>query len=363
MQPFPSPNFNATIGGYPDATRPHGTRAQFPYGWAEWRLPERQWYPIANPPVWHVQQASPSSSPSTTTTIPINPTYLTPLAPAIPQGRLAPPWPALMPVAIPNCMLTAKQLLELSPPIISRDGRARAVVTTHSRDPYPSLRRIHPLQWPNDLAGYTRLPDGLMYHYLEEDPTLWLDVEADAIWACKNYIVSPVNIVLQKGFSFPIRSTSENTKSVEITQGQDVVHHLSRLDLGWDVCIGGSWVTFAVLEFKRPYALKHQEWASALAGQGPVTGTGEKICRQVVKYAYHRNTPFVAACDWETLILLRIHGEKSSWYGGQAYAAGIDADGVQLTSQVDFKRALWVWLRMALGVKLAHYGLNLYSQP
>jgi len=134
----------------------------------------------------------------------MNSGYLTPQAPAIPRGRLALPWKALMPVAIPNGMLTAKQLLEVSPPTISR--RARAVVTTHSRDPCPGLRRIHSLQWRNDLAGYTRLPDRLMYHYLEEDPTLWLDVEADAIWACKNYIVSPVNIVLPKGFSFPIRT-------------------------------------------------------------------------------------------------------------------------------------------------------------
>jgi hypothetical protein len=99
-----------------------------------------------------------------------------------------------------------------------------------------------------------------------------------------------------------------------------------------------------------------------LLGQGPVTGIGEKICRQVVKYAYNRDIPFVAAFDWETLILLRLRGLKPSWHGEQAYAPGIEADGAWLTRKGDFKRALFVWLKMSLEATLQRFDKNLYSR-
>jgi hypothetical protein len=364
------PFYAAVRDLYTDATRPYGTRHDFHTGPAQWNPADRMWYPmvpIAPQTGQHVvHQATPLGSPSAPTTTPINPVYLNPQTSATPHVGLPAPWPPLTPVAVPNASLTAKQSLEMPLPVLARDGRTRATGTTQSRNTYPSLRKIYPLQWPNDLTGYSRLSStALKFNYVDEDPTLWLDVEADAIWACKHYVVSPVNTVLQTGVYFHIRTASENTKSVQIQAGptaEDVEHHLSRLDLMWDVHINGNWNTFAVLEFKRPGALKNQEWSSALLGQGPVTGTGEKICRQVIKYAYNRDTPFVAAYDWETLILLRLRGLKPSCHGEQAYAPGIEADGAWLTRKGDFKRALFVWLRMALEAILQRFDKNLYSQ-
>ena len=363
------PFYTLVYDSYTDETRPYGTMAQFPSGPAQWNPADRMWYPMVAvaPTGQHiVHQATPLGSPSTPTTTPINPGYLNPQTSATSHVGLPAPWPPLTPVAAPTASLTAKQLLEMPLPVIARDGRTRAMGTTQTHNAYPSLRKIYLLQRPDDLTGYSRLPSAKEFHYMDHDPTLYLDVEADAIWACKQYVVSPVNTILQTGVHFPIRTASENTKSVQILANpaaDDIEHHLSRLDLVWDVHINGSWNTFAVLEFKRPGALKNQEWSLALLGQGPVIGTGEKICRQVVKYAYNRDTPFVAAYDWETLILLRLRGLRSSWRGAQAYAAGIEADGSWLTRKGDFKRGLFVWLRMALESTLQRFDKNLYSQP
>ena len=89
-------------------------------------------------------------------------------------------------------------------------------------------------------------------------------MEADAIRACHNHIVSPVNMVLfNNSYTLAannqycrIRSKSEETYSVSVWTGTEHVGHLSRVDLSWEVQIASSWYKFAFLEFKCPGSLK-----------------------------------------------------------------------------------------------------------
>jgi hypothetical protein len=91
---------------------------------------------------------------------------------------------------------------------------------------------------PQDLSGYNELPAYLGYHPIQVDPTLELAVEADAIRACHNYIVAPVNMVLYnntyliQGANCRIRSNAEDVHSVPVTFTDGITRNqVSRVDL------------------------------------------------------------------------------------------------------------------------------------
>jgi hypothetical protein len=213
---------------------------------------------------------------------------------------------------------------------------------------------------PDDLSGYNNLPVAILYHPMQVDPTLQLNVEADAIRACHSYIVSAVNMVLfNNSYTLvannsycTVRSISEDVHSVRVQTGDTFVSHVSRVDLSWEVWIGNAWYKFAFLEFKRPGALKQREWDAAMNGTGPVEGSGEKICRQLVKYGYSWGVNFVCSCDWESLVLLRFQGNRDQWFHREQLARPIQSQGVWISDRSKMKRVLFVFLKLALKMYL-----------
>ena len=60
---------------------------------------------------------------------------------------------------------------------------------------------------------------------------------------------------------------------------------------------------------------------------GAVEGTGEKICRQLVKYGYLSDVSCVCTCDWESMVLLQLGGNQNEWYNPQHLGPLIEAKG------------------------------------
>jgi hypothetical protein len=216
-------------------------------------------------------------------------------------------------------------LLDILPPTIHLTETGSSRPSSAANEFYSNIGRISNLLLPNDLCGYNNLPSEFLYHPNQPDPTLEPSVEADAIRACHTHIVTPVNMVLfNNSYTIAannqycrIRSISETTHSVIVQTGTEYVSHVSRVDLGWEVQIGTSWYKFAFLEFKRPGAIKIVDWSAATNGTGPVVGTGEKICRQMVKYGYSWGVKFVCTCDWQSMVLLNLEGNRAEWYNGE----------------------------------------------
>jgi hypothetical protein len=95
------------------------------------------------------------------------------------------------------------------------------------------------------------------------------------------------NSYIVQGSKCRIRSNAEDVHSVPVTSTDGITRNqVSRVDLSWEVLIGNSWQKFAFLEFKRPEALRFSEWRPAHNGTGQVQGSGEKDCRQMVKYGW-----------------------------------------------------------------------------
>lgn len=333
-----------------------------------WSSAQQTWFPLF--PTFQLQNATPMNSPTTSNTIPISVggNYLQPLSMGVSQQYTHGPtrvgFPDLIPVEEKPFSLSAREHLDSHPPTFPSVGTGYAWQSSAANLFYANIGRIHFLPLPNDLAGYNTLSPAKAYHPIQLDPLLQLGVEADAIWACKSYIVTPTNMVLaSNSYNYPIRSRSEDSHSVRVNYGQDIyghdiyVNHMSRVDLSWEVQIGGQWIKFAFLEFKRPGALKESEWSPAVLGEGAVEGSGEKICRQIVKYAATWQTPFCCVCDWDIMITLVLRGNREDWVNSRELAPAIEADGAVIRDRSKFKRSLYVFLRMALKYLLVRMGL------
>jgi hypothetical protein len=138
-------------------------------------------------------------------------------------------------------------------------------------------------------------------------------------------------------------------------------HHsnqVSRVDLSWEVLVGTSWYKFAFLEFKCPGALDNTEWLPAWNGTGQVQGSGEKICRQIVKYGWTYNIKYIAACTWDQLVLVHLKEEKYKLVN----TTGVSPDPIRVefswTNGQAF-RNLYVFLKYALRMRLQELGFQL----
>lgn len=364
---FPSPY--PDIGGFLDQHRPDGFQVNLTVlgslTLCQWSSASGLWFPLSSQIV--IQPATPMSSPVTASTVPmsgpgfsLHPSTAASL-PSQPTGSPSQPtFPPLSHVQEPPYTLSARMLLEISPPTfcISQTGDARLSSSTNMF--YSNVGGITKLALPNDLSGYNNLPTTYRYHPIQGDPTLDLSVEADAVRACLIYLVGPVNLALyNNSYNIAsnnsychIRSKCEDTHSVNVQSGSTYVNHVSRVDLSWEVKVSNVWYKFAFLEFKRPGALKQREWAAATNGTGPVEGTGERICRQLVKYGYSWGVNFVCTCDWESMALLRLGGNRGQWYNAQQLAPLIQSQGVWISDRLKMKRGLFVFLKLALKVFL-----------
>lgn len=326
------------------------------------------WQPVQSPPQMVIQSATPMNSPISTNTIPtgIVGTHLHPFGLRVSQPAVSshPTWSSLGTIAIPAYSLSAQMFLEIEPPTIPISHYGTARLSSAANYFYANIGPLRPLSLPNDLSGYNSLPTTKQYHPLQPDPTLQLGVEADAIRACQNYIIDPVNKVLFNNSYIVdnqlcrIQTKSEDVHSVPVQSGDTSVNHLSRVDFSWEVLVRGSWYKFAFIEFKRPGALKVGEWSAAFNGNGVVEGAGEKICRQLVKYAYSWNVRFLCTSDWENLVLLHIEGEKPQWFNAQQLADPLEASYVWINDRTKMKRNLYVFLKLALKMCLQNLGIQ-----
>jgi len=72
----------------------------------------------------------------------------------------------------------------------------RAVISSATNYKFPNIGPLGDLEWPDDFSGYGSLRRDFLYHPVQPDATLSFHVEADAIRACHNLVVTPVNLVL-----------------------------------------------------------------------------------------------------------------------------------------------------------------------
>ena len=157
------------------------------------------WFPQSTQIV--VQPATPMNSPAPGFTVPttMSGAFLRPTNPsAAPQGTPSGvvSFPPLMNVPEPPFSLNARMLLDISPPTIPLTETGSPRPSSAANIFYSNIGRISNLPLPNDLGGYNHLSTEFRYHPNQPDPTLEPSVEADAIRACHNHIVSPVNMVL-----------------------------------------------------------------------------------------------------------------------------------------------------------------------
>ena len=123
---------------------------------------------------------------------------------------------------------------------------------------------------------------------------------------------------------------------------------LSHLDLSLSTLISGEWRRFAILEFKRPGAIKFAEWQPVMGQPGTLGPGAVNICRQLHKYAYACNTPFGAVCDGLTLVLMKFGGSRHDWYNAQPQRAIPNSAVFRwITDRSLMKRNLYVWAREA----------------
>lgn len=347
--------------GYTDDTRPDGTAAVFTvHGFVTnvaWSAVSRTWLAPLNV---NVIAATPHSSPFVPPAFPSATLAVTVAPPRIPAG-IGP----LMDVPEPEFTLSARMLLDSKPPAFDSSATGAGRVSSLANMYFANIGPITYLPPPNDLSGYGNLPTTLRYHPIQIDPTISISVEADAIRACHNYIVSPVNRVLfdnsytlSTGAYCTIRSLCEDTRLIPIYYDQNrpelgTFNCVSRVDFSWEVQINSQWCKFAFLEFKRPGVLDSKDWAPAITVEGAtVDGQGGKLCRQMVKYCYTYGIKFAGACDGRALILGVLGGQRDNYHNATQYPAPIPAQFLFVWDKNELKRSLYIWLKYALKVFL-----------
>jgi len=322
------------------------------------------------PPSVTYQAATPLSSPATAYTTPVQ--ALSHLIPGGSHGATRTPQPRALPPKIavtePAFVLSARMVLDMAIPAWSFSGGATGHISSPANVHYANIGPIDEYQMPQDLSGYEQLPTDLLYHTVQEDPTLAPAVEADAIKAVYNLVFAPVNRVLfntsyylTDGTYCKIRSVSEDTHTIKVAldpQNPDsTVSHVSRVDYSWEVELGvNNWKKFMIMELKRPGVLKMDDWTNAFNGQGIVTGSGGKCCRQMVKYAYCLDVPFVGVSDGRSMVILELDRQgRNTWLNNYGGAQTIRARGSWVQYD-NLKRSLYIFMKYALRCYLERSG-------
>jgi hypothetical protein len=212
----------------------------------------------------------------------------------------------------PQFKWTARQLLEAPPPPI-------AVPTvspqTHQSSQhnllFATICLLTPSPNPDWLVDYygNQNQQAAVHFPIQLDPTLEMNNESEAIYATRLYIVTPVLRALYYSCSTRIMCRTEETA----TDG----NVLSRLDMTLSTEVSGRWRRFAIIEFKRPGAIKSDEWLPVIGQRGTLGPGADNICRQLHKYAYVCDTRFVGICDGLTLVLMELGGSRDAWSSGQ----------------------------------------------
>ena len=218
---------------------------------------------------------------------------------------------------------------------------------------YGAVGPLSPWALPTDLCGYQTLQG--LYHYVPPNPLAAGITEGDTVLTAMNAFFQPVDMVLhQNCHGNTLASFSESSSTVPIGNGRT---QTSRVDRSWAFQKNGTWIKFAVVEFKRRGALVEAEW-NATAPGSQVGGRGGKICRQLKKYGHHCQTRFVACCDGEKLVTIILEGDSTNWYNDRAYAAPTTpARSRWVVDSGEMKRHLFLFLKEALETKLREHGM------
>src|SRR5947207_7565029 len=221
MDGFPTPNFFQD--GFTDETRPHMTQGTFFNTSGQpivcsYHLGHRRWYSTAAgaqanrpTPAIQVQNSSPIASPSAGYTMPssnfafggtasagLNASYLSMASVTQIQPQVSQPaasyFPNRLSVGPAQGVYSARMYLESDVPGIQihHSGSARQSSTLNPM--YANINQLVPWNLPQGLCGYESLSDDRIFVPVQPDPCLRITTEEDAIWACRMYIMTPVDI-------------------------------------------------------------------------------------------------------------------------------------------------------------------------
>jgi len=156
----------------------------------------------------------------------------------------------------------------------------------------------------------------------QEDKTISLCKEADAVFAHKRYVISPVNMVfyavmVRSGSSITaITAWAENVETTTIRrtpkskragrQPKDITI-ISRFDLKYTYTDAGEEEDFAVLEYKRAKTLS--PLISKFLLNEVNKGDALKVVQQLKKYCRTTGRRYAAICDFYVLILFVFEGD------------------------------------------------------
>jgi len=246
-------------------------------------------------------------------------------------------------------VFTAKEVLDCDVPEVTVLSLGLASTSSRSNGIYPNVNQLFNWDLPECLGGYARLPQDSLFAPPQLDPTIEISVEADAIWASRLYLLTPVNTVFSHMSPYKIRCSAEDSHSVRVRLDNKMVEHLSRVDLSWSVEVReGHWNKFALLEFKRRGAICGHDWGPGFNNE-PLVGSAKKICQQLTKYGHTFGTRFVGVSDWDTLVLLRLCGTREAWASATiGEPVNIGAYFRWISDRHEIKRNLYVFLKEAL---------------
>ncbi|KAF2789066.1 hypothetical protein K505DRAFT_254126 [Melanomma pulvis-pyrius CBS 109.77] len=173
--------------------------------------------------------------------------------------------------------------------------------------------------------------------------------EADVVYASAQYLISPIESILNIEYGDRIRISSEKPgKSGKIGEGHirmDLVFHRPEKEQ-----------TIAILEYKRRGFLQRRDFQGAFTSSN--VGLGEKLSRaandpllkdnafvsskQAAAYAIDTQTPFVAIFDWDTMVLFEFNNLKDDNVGEVAFGTWVDENGRET-----FRKVLLGWVLKA----------------
>ena len=246
-------------------------------------------------------------------------------------------------------MFTAKEVLDYDAPEGTVLSLGPASTSSRLNGIYPNVTQLFNWDLPEGLGGYARLPQGSPFAPPQLDPTIEINVEADAIWVSRLYLLTPVNTVFSHTSPYKIRCSVEDGHSVRVRVDNKMVEHLSRVDLSWSVEVHeGHWNKFALLEFKRPGAICGRDWGPGFNNE-PLVGLTKKICQQLIKYGHTYGTRFVGVSDWDMLVLLRLCGTRDVWASATiGEPVNVSAYFRWISDRHEIKRNLYVFLKEIL---------------
>jgi len=322
-----------------------GPYGQYPYSQSR---QSPQYVPSIN-----VQGATPLSSPQMTYTTPMLQTRNQQI-----PTRIEFPARIACPPMTPT--YTAREMLDHSPVMPAFDNSSGTIYNSSAANKqYGPIAPLREWQLPEGLGGYENLHENRTYTPFPTNPMCATVTEADVISVTMNAIFNPVETVLfRNSYNYPIKASCEESRSISVRTTLGSANHLSRIDRSYSYWDGQRWVTFAIMEFKRPNALVPAEWAAAFASGNEVGGDGDKLCRQLKKYGYVLHTPFVGAFDGKVLLLLFLDGREDQWFHPDARSAPPTPGRFRwINDPNEMKRNAYVFLRHALYSKLRQQGL------